>query len=120
MVLVLTGGAHSQDDKVLARIGKSQITAKDFHKEMRMYGKGGIFKTRFGYHIVKVEKTRKSVQKEFKDVKEQLKKKVEQERTQEMVRHLQSKYGVKVNYELFRELFEKQGGNGQAKSALKP
>ena len=43
MMLVFSAAAHSQDDKVLARIGNGVIMVSEFEKEMRMYGKAGNF-----------------------------------------------------------------------------
>jgi peptidyl-prolyl cis-trans isomerase C len=60
----------------------------------------GIVKTRFGYHIIRMEDIKAQEQKKFEDVKADIRKKLEQQRIQELGSQLKDTYGVKVNEEL--------------------
>jgi len=58
-----------------------------------------VIKTKFGYHIIKVEDIKPEEEKNFEEVKESIRKKIEEERIKQLEEDLKKKYNVKVNYE---------------------
>jgi len=58
-----------------------------------------VIKTKFGYHIIKVEDIKPEEEKNFEEVKESIRKKIEEERIKQLEEDLKKKYNVKVDYE---------------------
>jgi peptidyl-prolyl cis-trans isomerase C len=58
-----------------------------------------VIKTKFGYHIIKVEDIKPEEERNFEEVKESIRKKIEEERIKQLEEDLKKKYNVKVNYE---------------------
>jgi len=59
----------------------------------------GVVKTKFGYHIIRLEDVKLAEQKSFEDVKEDIRKKIEEEMIRQLEENLRRKYNVKVNFE---------------------
>jgi peptidyl-prolyl cis-trans isomerase C len=82
---------------------KKGAMVKEFEDAVFQLKKGemsGIVKTRFGYHIIRLEDVKEQEQKKFEDVQADIRKKLEQQRMQEMESQLRNTYGVKVYEEL--------------------
>jgi peptidyl-prolyl cis-trans isomerase C len=82
---------------------KKGIMVKEFDDAAFQLKKGemsGIVKTRFGYHIIRMEDIKTQEQKKFEDVKADIRKKLEQQKVQELGSQLKDTYGVKVYKEL--------------------
>ena len=59
----------------------------------------GVIKTKFGYHIIKVEDIKPEEERNFEEVKESIRKKIEEERIKQLEEDLKKKYNVKLDYE---------------------
>ncbi|MGB9677271.1 MAG: peptidylprolyl isomerase, partial [Candidatus Ratteibacteria bacterium] len=85
----------------LGWIGKDYMI-KDFEDVAFKLKKGEvseIVKTKFGYHIIKVEDIKSAEQKSYEDVKEDIRKILEVKRIRKLEEKLKEKYNVKINYE---------------------
>ena len=63
----------------------------------------GIVKTQFGYHIIRVDDIEESKQRSFLDVKQEIRRKLEEQRILNLEQQLKKRYNVQVDYSLLEK-----------------
>ncbi len=83
------------------------IFVKEFEDVAFSLKKGetsGIVKTRFGYHIIRVDAIEEPKQRSFSDVEQEIRRKLETQKILELEEKLKKRYNVQVDYSLLESV----------------